>query len=297
MNKIALGTAQLGSDYGITNKDPDLGIENSKRIIEYAKKRGVDTLDTAMDYAFESQSNSFKLSDFKINTKLPKVPENIKNIPYWIEQKVEQSLENLSITEINSLLLHNPEQLFKNKGEQIWKTLNYLKQKKLVKKIGISIYDPKKVEKIFLSFQPDVIQTPFNIIDRRIIKSSWLKKAKKNGIEIQVRSIFLQGLLLLDENDLPIEFKKWKYLWREMNVFLERKNYTKLQLLISFVLSFKDIDTVIVGVDNLSQLKEILNSEFQNIKLFPDVSSNDKKLINPLNWSLYRKNKKEFFEI
>ncbi len=296
MSKIVLGTAQLGSNYGITNKNPEGSIEKTKKIIEFARKKGIDTLDTAMDYAFESQSNSVSISDFNVNTKLPKVPEKEKKISNWIEKKVEQSMKNLEIKKINCLLLHNPNQLQKKGGEEIWKTLKNLKKKDLVKKIGISIYDTNKVEKYLSEFKPDVIQSPFNIIDRRVLHSNWLKKAKKKGVEIQVRSIFLQGILLLDKDELPKEFHKWKPIWKKMSLFLKKRNYTKLQLLISFVQSFKEIDNVIVGVDNLTQLEEILDSELININGFPDLSSRDEKLINPLNWPLYKKNKKDFLD-
>lgn len=294
IEKIALGAAQLGGQYGITNTGPKLNVEKIEEIISYAKNKGIKTIDTAINYDSESYFNDIDLSDLKINSKLPKVPSSVKKINEWIKQKIYESLENLDISNINCFFLHNPNQLFEKKGEEIWRSLENLKQEKLIKKIGVSIYDPYQLDEIDFLYGFDVIQSPFNLLDRRLQNSGWFKKKEKKGIEVQVRSVFLQGLLLLKKDKLPEEFLKWNKLWEKLDLFLNKNDYSNLDLLLSFIKSFEEIDTIILGIDNLIQLKEIINAMNIEINHFPDIHSQDENLINPLNWDLYKNNKKEF---
>ena len=84
-----------------------------------------------------------------------------------------------------------------------------LKDEGLIKNIGISIYDPQDVNYFVPDFQIDIVQCPFNIIDRRILKNNFLKILHDNSIKLHVRSIFLQGLLLMDKRALPSNFMRW----------------------------------------------------------------------------------------
>ena len=190
IKKIALGAAQLGGKYGITNSDPKLDLKKIEEIIFYAKNNGINTIDTAIDYDSESYFRDINLSGLKINSKLPKVPKNVKKINEWIKEKILDSLENLDISNINCLFLHNPNQLFEKKGEEIWRSLENLKQEKLVKKIGVSIYDPYQIDEIDFLYNFDVIQSPFNLFDRRLLHSGWLKKKKKEGLKFKLDQFF-----------------------------------------------------------------------------------------------------------
>ncbi len=92
---------------------------------------------------------------------------------------------------------------FKNK---IIANLKNLKKQKQVKKIGVSIYSPNDLKVVFANFDPDFIQAPINVFDKRLIESDWMKIIKKKKVSIQARSVFLQGLLLMS----PKELKKQK---------------------------------------------------------------------------------------
>ena len=48
----------------------------------------------------------------------------------------------------------------------------------------------------------DIVQAPFNLIDRRLIETGWLEKLNMSNIEVHCRSCFLQGLLLMDREKL-----------------------------------------------------------------------------------------------
>ena len=138
-SKIILGSAQLGGNYGITNTSPSLDIIKIKEIISYAKSMGIDTIDTAISYESISNFHHLDLSGLKINTKLPKIPLQTNDINDWVQKKINLTLKNLNISKIDCLFLHNPNQLLQKKGKLIIKSLENLKQKKLIK-IGCQFF-------------------------------------------------------------------------------------------------------------------------------------------------------------
>ena len=182
--------------------------------------------------------------------------------------------------------MHDSSDLIKSKKNILYKTLNKLKKKKLVKKIGVSVYDLKETDSLLKNYKIDIIQLPLNIIDRRFAEHNYLKKLKEKNIEIHIRSIFLKGLLLLNKKNIPSKFKKWNKTWDEWDEWTDKNKFSKLEACINYVNSFKEIDRIIVGVNNCVQLKEIL-SVFQNRNKkinFKKIFNHDNKLIDPRSW-------------
>ena len=286
MNRIALGTAQFGMPYGIANKEGKIELNEAKRILDVCKLKQIDTLDTAMAYGDSEKSLGFLGVDkYKVVTKLPLVPINCSDIDKWIREQVTHSFSQLNVNRIYALLLHHPQSLLEKNGPEIYLTLKKLQEENLINKIGVSIYSPSDLSTILNSYSIDIIQAPFNLIDQRLLKSGWLAKLRSLGIEIHIRSIFLQGLLLLEENKLPKYFSKWNPLWKNWFAWLRDSNLSPIDACASFALSFPEIDRLIIGVDNSSQLRQIFNCvSNETIKQWPNIQSNDEALINPSNW-------------
>lgn len=287
-NKIILGTAQLGLNYGITNYSGKPSLSKTKKIIELAKKQNIKFLDTSMNYG-DSQEIIGKIENknFKIITKLPKVPilKKKKKIEIWINKKVEKSLKDLNKKKIYALLLHYPEQLLSKRGFYIFSALKKLKDNGKIQKIGISIYSINVLKKVIRNFSIDLVQAPFNIIDRRIVDKQIIKILKKKKIELHVRSIFLQGLLISNKEKIPKKFDKWSNIFDKWFNWLNKNKISKLDACLSFIFMQKNIDKVIIGIENLDQLNQLKNAK-KNLNLkFPEISSVDEDLINPSNWS------------
>ncbi len=292
-DRLMLGTAQFGSKYGITNNSKTPNENNLKKIISLAKENQINSIDTAMNYNSEIKLGNVGIGDLKVFTKLPKVPEHI-SVSKWVYENVYKSLENLKISRLEGLLIHNHNELKSKKGKEIWNSLLDLKKNKLIKKLGISIYSPKEINVLYENFNFDIIQTPFNFFDRRILNSGWLSKLKSNNVEIHARSIFLQGLLLQSKENLPREFHKWDKDWNKWYDFLTKNNLDKLDTALNFVKSFKEINKIIVGIDNISQLRDILKIKSNKIKYYPNFQVTDEDLLNPLNWDIYTNHKKKY---
>lgn len=287
--KLALGTVQFGLDYGIANKSGQLNINEIKNVLECAKTNKLDTLDTAIGYGdSEERLGHVGVSKWDVVTKLPTLPESTKDIKAWVRETVEQSLFRLQIEQLKGLLLHRPDDLLHKQGDVLYRALEELKEDGLVQKIGASIYVPEELEPLYSRYNLDIIQAPFNILDRRLKESGWLTRLSNQGTEIHVRSVFLQGLLLISSTNRPNKFNRWKPLWDIWDAWLREANISPLQACLNYVLSELEIDRVVIGIDGLEQLKEILHSTNTNIPDIPqDLRCDDIDLINPARWDLF----------
>jgi aryl-alcohol dehydrogenase-like predicted oxidoreductase len=290
-NQIGLGTVQFGRAYGIANRGGQVDRNEVSAILDYAWNAGVDTLDTAMVYGdSERILGEIGVSQWRVISKLSEVPELCPDVSAWVQESVVSTLERLDIPVLRALLLHNPQQLFEQKGETLYEALVMLKKQGLVEKIGVSIYNPEDLDSIWSSYKIDIVQAPFNIIDRRLTTSGWLTRLNQSGTEIHIRSVFLQGLLLMNDDNRPEFFNRWKPLWKRWSSWLTNHNLTALQASLNFANSQQEIDRIIIGVDSLQHLQEIIVTRDAEITEFPDnLECEDLTLINPSNWKKYEK--------
>ena len=285
--KIALGTVQFGIPYGIANSNGQVEKLEAKGILDYAKSFGVDTIDTAIAYGTSEQCLGYiGVGDYHLVTKLPEIPDDYGNLKTWVQNHVDSSLSTLGVETLSGLLLHRSSQLLDTDKKDLWSILLQLKSDGIVKKIGFSIYTPDELDKLWDSFKPDLVQAPYNILDRRLETSGWLERMHKENVEVHVRSIFLQGLLLMNKSNRPEKFNKWLALWNHWDDWLKESNVTPVQAAVSFSLSDNRVSKVIVGVDSLDQLKEIISAANNNIDRFPEnLNIGDTRLLNPSEWS------------
>ena len=214
MSALSLGTAQFGLPYGVANQRGQISLDDARAILRCAESAGIDTLDTAIAYGdSEDRLGEIGVASWQVISKLPGIPEDCTDVATWVSHAVEASLCRLGISQLRVLLLHCPAQLLSEQGEVLYAALAQQKRNGLVKKIGVSIYEPDELNALCLNFDFDVVQAPFNIFDRRMIDSGWLVRLSQRGIEVHVRSVFLQGLLLQQPVDRPIKFQRWRSLW------------------------------------------------------------------------------------
>lgn len=288
-NKIALGTAQFGLNYGVANQSGQINNSMAKDVFSYCVEAGIDTLDTAMAYG-DSESvigSASGSSKFKIITKLPPLEYVGRLEKALVKDMIRESLVKLKADQLEGLLLHSSRQLLGADGEKIYEALEEAKVDGLVKKIGISVYSPEEASKIISQYKIDLIQMPFNLLDQRLIKSGFLGKLKEENIEVHVRSVFLQGLLLMDPYERPSKFSKWSGIWQEWQNWLDNNPYTAMHACLSLPLAFPEIDRIVIGVDNVAQLREVQEAANQRLSLLdlPNLACDDESLINPSLWS------------
>ncbi len=284
--KIVLGTVQFGLDYGIANNQGKVNTNIAKNILMHAQLAGIDTLDTASVYGdSEEQLGEIGVKDWRIITKLSNVPNLCDDISLWVRGQVFKSIQRLKVRSIAGLLLHDTGQLTGLHGQQIWSALKTLKDEGFIEKIGFSIYHPNELEILWGSYRPDIVQAPYNIFDRRLEQSGWLQIMSDSRVEIHIRSVFLQGLLLMDKESRPIKFNRWSYSFSLLEKWIKENNTTALQACLSLPLNDDRINRIVIGVDNTQQLKSILVGGDINTPAPPlSLCLDDADLINPSHW-------------
>lgn len=253
ISKISIGTVQFGQDYGIANARGKVSKNETAEILDYAKSVGIHCLDTAFAYGVSEFVIGEYLrgnpSGFKIVSKLPPL-EQYK--PGKVEEFLEQSLQRMGIKRLYGYLLHRFNDILIN--GHIWDDLVRFKKNGKIEKIGFSLYSPDElVFLLSMGINFDMIQVPYSVFDRRFEK--YFDLLNKKEIEIQVRSIFLQGLVFLSPDNLPVSLQAAKPQLEKLQEIAEDRKIPVEALCLDFVLLNPHIDKVVIGVDSLSQLK------------------------------------------
>ena len=281
MNKLALGTVQFGLNYGLSNDKGKTSYEEAKKIIKILKVNNIDTLDTAPEYGnSEKILGKIGVNNFHLVTKTSPLKFGVGNVI----KSFHQSLKNLNTKSVDGLLIHNIEEVKDSAFDDLFKELLRLKQDKLINKIGFSTYMPEQVDFLLNNFDFDLIQVPINVFDTRLIDGGQLLSLKNKKIEVHARSIFLQGLLL-DFEKLDVYFSQWINQFNCYQKEVIASNLSLLEYALNYVINIKEIDKVIVGVNNEKQLIEItkVKLEKNNLKAYPLREIN---LLNPSLWKI-----------
>ena len=290
IKKLGLGTVQWGLPYGIANQQGITTPASVTKLLTAARRHGIEVLDTASSYGkSETVLGENELDGFKVITKTPSfTSQRITNAE--IDQLCEtfyRSLTLLNVKKVYGLLIHHADNLLIPDGEKLLAEMANLKKEGLIQKIGVSVYDSSQVDSVLKIFNPDLVQLPLNVFDQRMLESGHLELLKSRGTEIHVRSVFLQGLLLMPLNDVPSFFKpiypslvRWSDAARE-------QGFTPHQAAIAFVKNMPHVDTVLVGLESFPQLNDCLDS-FSTDRKFDasGLACNDPVFVNPSMWKI-----------
>lgn len=276
--RLIIGSANFIKNYGANS----IKIKNNekKKILKFLINKKVFKIDTAESYL--KNNFYFKNVDkkFKFTTKM--------NPDYkWVSldychEKIEKHFNKLNGNKIDTWFFHDIDILYTKHGKKIFQNILSLK-KKLFLNIGFSIYDVTCLDFLVSNYDVDAIQCPYNLLDQRIINSGWAEKLKKKKIEIHVRSIFLQGLLINNSIYQKKYFNKWKKKFSNWFKWLEVNNVSPLNYCINDLLKH-DFDKIVVGINSLDNMKEIINFEYTDKIKTANFQINDIKLIDPRNW-------------
>ena len=283
-NKIVLGTANFDSSYGLF-QNKNVSKIMVKKLLNFCRNHNIDTIDTSPDYKnAETLIGEAGSEPFKVITKMPDIKKAKNSGEGYFKDTITNSLESLKLKKIYALLFRNPKALVDKNNFYFWKLAHDLKKKGIIKKLGITVYDYTELNVCFDTLKPDIIQIPYSIFDRRIEKSGWLKKLYKNKVEIHSRSIFLQGLLLKKKNELPSKFLKYENIWNKYYLWLQQNRLTPTEACINFILKKSEISKMVLGVENINQLKKIISVSRKNINFSDWAKSINEQLIDPRKW-------------
>ena len=282
---IIIGTAQLGENYGISNYNANYKISSRINFLDFAYQNGFRSYDTAFAY-----KNSHKIigewvhkTNYhpKIYTKIPKL--NNANIEE-IKSIFNLSLEQLKLQNIEGLLLHNPSDWLNNNLRTF---IEDLLKNNLINSFGLSIYSENELH---IDNNISIIQAPGNIFNQDIFTSNKIKKFYINKGEIHIRSIFIQGLLLMEQNNIPQKLDELKKPLYYLHNYANQMNIDIASLAILCVKKLMPEAKIVIGLDNIDQVKnlsEIENKVINNSDIDEIINfgkKNKNKLWDPRNW-------------
>ena len=287
MDKIVLGTVQMGLNYGINNSSGKLSMIESHQILLKAFNSNIRTLDTAEVYGdahkiigdFHKNNNNCK---FKIITKFPHDVEINR-----IEDKVLEYLNILDVNCIEVLMFHSFGS-FKSNLKSI-NQLNKLKLKGYINHIGVSVYTNCQMEYLVNENSVTVVQLPFNLLDNISIRGNLMEKLRSKGKIIHTRSAFLQGLFFKNTNDQNRIVKKLSSELKILNSIVFESECLMEDLALSYCIHQKNIDNVIIGVDSIDQLVSNIKASSYKIRndiiqMINRIKVKDLNLLNPSLW-------------
>ena len=286
MNRIVLGGAQLGLPYGILNGGETLSREEVARILDTAAGHGIDAIDTAIAYGqSESVIGETAQNRFKIISKLPPIPLDVSNVSQWVRTQVDASLSRLKCTSLDALLLHRSQDLTDAHGAELYAAINSLKVEKIIQRFGVSIYTPDELNGIIGTFDIDVVQAPLNVFDRRIL--GIIDQLTALYIEVHVRSVFLQGVLIAKPENRPQRFQPWSEHFARFDEWVLSSGVSAMACCLGFALQQSGVTKLVIGTTSPEALTEIMTS-IPNLKLEvpAHLQSSIEQLIDPRVWSV-----------
>ena len=286
MNRIVLGGAQLGLPYGILNGGETLSREEVARILDTAAGHGIDSIDTAIAYGqSESIIGETSQNRFKIISKLPPLPLDVSNVFEWVLAQVEASLSRLKCTSLDALLLHRPQDLTEAHGAELFAAISSLKIEKTIQRFGVSIYTPDELNGIIGTFDIDVVQAPLNVFDRRIL--GVIGQLSALNIEVHVRSVFLQGVLIAKPEDRPQRFNQWSEHFAMFDEWVNSSGMSAMACCLGFALQQPGIAKLVIGTTSATSLAEIMTSiPNSHLEVPAHLQSSIEQLIDPRVWSV-----------
>lgn len=263
LSQFMLGTVQFGQSYGIANKAGRPSYQTVLKILECAAANGVNCLDTAYNYGDSEEvigraMRELGMADnMVVVTKVPGMDGNLKpaQADNLIEQAVNKSLKRLQLNILPICLFHQERDMV------YADSLRKIKEKGLVKHIGISVNSPEWALKAVRSGCFEAIQVPSSILDQRYLKTGIFHEAKRNGIALFVRSVYLQGLLFLPENEIPAELSAVIDVRRRLEQLAKKANMNLAEIAARFVMSLEGVACLVLGLETIDQLQA-------NLKLF-----------------------------
>jgi aryl-alcohol dehydrogenase-like predicted oxidoreductase len=262
LSRLMLGTVQLGLPYGIANRAGQPSYQVARDIVACAYEGGVNCLDTAAAYGASEEVLGRALADLGIAdrmivvTKVPHMAQGLdaSTATAIVEESVSQSLRRLRLERLPICLFHTEENF------TYVDSLLELRERGLIQHIGSSVMTPARTAAIIDSGLPEALQIPTSVLDRRFSHPDGgiIARAAERGVAVFVRSIYLQGLLLMPEPEIMQELSDVLPARRRLEAVGAEAGMSLSELAVRYVLSLDGVTCAVVGIETVEQMRENL---------------------------------------
>lgn len=263
--QLCLGTVQFGLAYGVTNTVGQVAEVEVRRILEEAAAAGLRLLDTAQAYGEAEAVLGRTLPQghcFQLISKLPAQTQRVftaDDLHAW-DQAFESSCKRLGVRRLDSLLLHNSADLHKAGAKHLHQWMHSLRERGLVRRLGVSIYGPNDLDGVPPGLL-DLVQLPLSLYDQRLLVDGTIARLRSQGTAVHARSLYLQGLLLSTTDSWPTWVSPTL---RGHHAKLEHlaadRGCSLLECALGFARAQQDLEAVVLGLCSRHELHQLLHA-------------------------------------
>ncbi|MDC7682933.1 aldo/keto reductase [Asticcacaulis sp. BYS171W] len=254
---LGLGSAQFGCDYGISNTRGRVTEDEVRQILQYAAQCGLKAIDVA-PYEGDVERILGRCwpfpSPFKPQIRTVRAEKGLD----WIESRLKRSVDHMGLARAAVGIVDCAEDLMGPLGDALWARMEKLKADGVFARIGISARYEDQPVALAKRFKPDLIQVPASILDQRLVRDGALEALAEMGIEVQVRSVFLQGLLFTPREALPSNLQAIGPQLSRIKRHLLETGTDPLHAALSYAMHLKGVSSVIVGVTSAAELRAVI---------------------------------------
>lgn len=293
-NRLVIGTAQLGMPYGIANKTRKPDREMARAIVRTAWDHGISAFDTAQGYGDSEEVLGYALQSLGVSKQAKVITKFHPSLDHTDEgvlmRAIDESLEKIGVPILEGVFLHREDFLdLWEKG--LGETMKKIKKSGKVRSIGISIYSPKKAQEALATDDIDSIQIPTNILDHRFEQADVFNVSEEIDKKMYIRSAFLQGLLLMDPDNLPKNVLFAAPTIRRVQEIAHKNSLTVQELALGYLKYSFPQSSVLIGAETPEQVAEncqiwekdlVLDGVFREIQ--NTFASVDERILNPAKW-------------
>jgi aryl-alcohol dehydrogenase-like predicted oxidoreductase len=257
--KLGLGTAQLGMDYGVTNRHGQPPEAEALAWLRRAHERGIGLVDTAPGYGAAERVIGAALRAgcrFEVVTKIPALAAG--DARAFILGALRASLGRLGTERVEGVLLHHWQDTVGSHGPAVVRALQQAKDDGLARRVGVSVYRAADIDQVLRQFTPDLVQLPVSVFDQRLAASGHLQRLSDLGVEIHARSIFMQGIALSPPENLPAHLAGLRPALEQFCMLARRNQLAPLEAALAFVAQSPYISALVVGISNAVELDALV---------------------------------------
>ncbi|HEY8274060.1 MAG TPA: aldo/keto reductase [Pseudolabrys sp.] len=256
-SRLTLGAVQIGLPYGIANKAGLPTDLEAQAILDEALTAGITTFDTARAYgASEARIGRWRASregrDIRIVTKFPKIADvSEADAVAFVQESIECSRGALGMDNLDLVLAHNAADLL---HPGVARALVDAQRRGHVRAIGASCYEPAEALLILKRLSVAALQIPMSLCDQRFAVAGVNEAAAEQGVTLFIRTVFLQGALLLSTSDLPAHLTPLAGPLARLDALAGELGRSRSELLLCAVRDRAAHASLLVGVERPEQL-------------------------------------------
>ncbi|MBU4432989.1 MAG: bifunctional regulator KidO [Alphaproteobacteria bacterium] len=285
VSKLGLAAAQFGLD-GMTSTPRGRSPEAEARdILNIADRSGLSVLDVSGVYG-RAETVLGDLIPRPISFRVTLSTARADRGPDFVETEARNSLRRLGLERADAIIVHSPSELFGPHGAALWDRLARLRDEGLFNKIGVAAHASDDPVGVARRFKPDILQAPASLLDQRLLADGSLARIAGMGVEVQLRSIFLNGLLFLPPDRVPAQLKGASGRLSRVRRMIAEGRSDPLQAALGFALSRPEASAVLVGVTSAAELSAVVaaaSSPPPDLD-WDDMAIDDPVALDPRRW-------------